>query len=142
MKSIKPGRGPSAFGGVASVLGALFGVIWIVAAVTMGAPWFFALFGVAFVGLSIANAVFGFHNAFGKNRYSSFDITEDGEEPDPFHSRIEPEAPDAPEAPEAPEAPDAQRAFSQGPRYCPYCGGTADEGYAYCRYCGRKLPDE
>ena len=67
-------------------LGALFGVIWIVAAVTMGAPWFFALFGVAFVGLSIANAAFGFHNAFGKNRYSSFDITEDGEEPDPFHS--------------------------------------------------------
>ena len=51
MKHIKRGRGPSAMGAMGSLFAAVFGVIWTIAAVSMGAPWFFALFGVLFVAL-------------------------------------------------------------------------------------------
>ena len=48
MKSIKPGRGPSAMGAMGSIVAAVFGLIWTGAAVSMGAPIFFPLFGVVF----------------------------------------------------------------------------------------------
>lgn len=41
MKSIKPGRGPSAMGAAGSIIAAVFGLIWTGAAVSMGAPIFF-----------------------------------------------------------------------------------------------------
>ena len=37
MKSIKPGRGPSMMGGLGSIFAGVFGVIWTMAAVQMGA---------------------------------------------------------------------------------------------------------
>ena len=68
MKSIKPGRGPSMMGGIGSVAAVLFGVIWTFAAASMGAPFFFPLFGLVFIGVGIANAVYSFKNATGDNR--------------------------------------------------------------------------
>ena len=78
MKSIKPGRGPSMMGGLGSVFAGVFGVIWTIAAVQMGAG-IFALFGVVFILFAVLQAVYQFKNATGENRYSVFDITEEGE---------------------------------------------------------------
>ena len=74
MKSVKPGRGPSMMGGVASVFAVVFGIIWMCGAASMGAPGFFLLFGVAFIGIGVVNAVYSFKNAAGENRYSAYDI--------------------------------------------------------------------
>ena len=87
MKSIKPGRGPSMMGGLGSIFAGVFGVIWTMAAVQMGAG-IFALFGVVFIVFAVLQAVYQFKNATGENRYSEFDITEDGEEPDPLEKRM------------------------------------------------------
>lgn len=76
MKSVKPGRGPSAMGAVGALFAAIFGVIWTAAAASMGAPPFFCLFGVVFVIIGIIQAIYNFKNATGKNRYSEFDIVD------------------------------------------------------------------
>ena len=69
MKSIKPGRGPSMMSGVASIGAAIFGLIWTIAAASMGAGPF-ALFGLVFIGMAIASGVYNFKNATSENRYS------------------------------------------------------------------------
>ena len=95
MKSVKPGRGPSMMGGIGSIFGIVFGIIWTCGAASIGAPGFFLLFGVAFIGIGVVNAVYSFKNASGDNRYSAFDIVDSDEEPDPlnvrFGSRSDPE---------------------------------------------------
>ena len=127
MKSIKPGRGPSMMGGISSIFVALFGVFWTMAAVSMGAG-FMGIFGIIFIAMAVVSAVYNFKNATGKNRYSSFDITEDGEEPDPWNERF-----------------GERRDYTQpsptgGSRFCPYCGARAEGDFAYCNKCGKKLP--
>ena len=90
MKSIKPGRGSSGMNFVSTIGGVIFGVLWTVCAFAMtGGGAFgligliFPLFGVVFVVIGIIQAVYHYKNATGKDRYSAFDITEDGEEGDP-----------------------------------------------------------
>ena len=132
MRSIKPGRGPSMMGGFMGIFVAIFGVIWTIAAASMGAPFFFCLFGIMFVIIAIVNTVYNFKNATGKNRYSAYDIVEDHEETDPLNERF-----------------GAQR--YQEPRYeepaagknefCPYCGARAEDDFAFCNKCGRRLPE-
>ena len=127
MKSIKPGRGPSMMGGISSIFVALFGVVWTVIAVSIGAG-FMGIFGIIFIAMAVVSAVYNFKNATGKNRYSSFDITEDGEEPDPWNERF-----------------GEQRDYTQasstgGSSFCPYCGARAEGDFAYCNKCGKKLP--
>ena len=129
MKSVKPGRGPSAMGAVGSVIAVIFGIFWTITAVSMGAPFFFPLFGVLFIILGVVQAVYHFKNATGENRYSSFDIVEDDEEPDPLNARFG----DAPRDGPAPEVGDF--------RFCPYCGAKLGADFTYCGKCGRKLPD-
>ena len=82
MKSIKPGRAPSFLGGIGSVAAIIFGIFWTIMAVAMQAPVFFPIFGIVFILLGIVNAVYSFSNATGKNRYSIFDVVDEGEEPD------------------------------------------------------------
>ena len=125
MKSVKPGRGPSAMGAMGSLVGVICGVIWTGAAASMGAPAFFLAFGVLFILIGIVQAVYHFKNATGENRFSAFDITEDGEEPDPLDRRAQ----DDPERP------------GGGFRFCPYCGARSGEGFVYCAKCGRQLPE-
>ena len=127
MKSIKPGRGPSMMGGLGSIFAGVFGVIWTMAAVQMGAG-IFALFGVVFILFAVLQAVYQFKNATGENRYSVFDITEDGEEPDPLEKRMAP-----------PPSP-AEENKEPGGGFCPYCGASAEKDYDFCRRCGKKLP--
>lgn len=125
MKSVKPGRGPSAMGAVGSVVGILFGIFWTVMAASMGAPGIFPLFGVLFVLIGVVQAVYNFKNATGDNRYSLYDITEDGEEPDPLERRTG-------SAPRSPEP--------SGYCFCPYCGAELEAEFTYCGVCGKRLP--
>lgn len=130
MKSIKPGRGPSAMGAFGSVIAVIFGIFWTITAASMGAPGFFPLFGVLFIIMGIAQAVYNFKNATGEKRYSSFDIVEDGEEPDPLDQRFGGGA-------------DGSSGGADGGafRFCPYCGARLGDEFTFCGRCGKKLPD-
>ena len=52
MKSVKPGRGPSAMSAVTGALVALFGVFWTIIAISAGG-WFMAPFGIIFVIIAV-----------------------------------------------------------------------------------------
>ena len=127
MKSVKPGRGPSFMSGIMSLFVGCFGVVWTIAAYGMGGG-LFALFGVIFVATAVVMAVFHFKNATGKNRYSSFDVVDGREEPDPWDERYGEEK-------RQPE----NRAYNEN-AFCPYCGTPVEEDFEFCRKCGRKLP--
>lgn len=116
-----------------SIFGIVFGIIWTGATIAMGAPFFFPLFGLAFIGIGIYNAVFNYKNATSKNRYSEFDIVDSEEESDPLNEKY--------------GCCDTARAAEQERRdsvsdggFCPYCGTKAEGGYVYCHKCGKKLP--
>ena len=131
MKSVKRGRGPSMMDGVMSIAVGIFGVIWTVLATEMGAGPLFTLFGVVFIIVAIVQAVYAFSNATRKNRFSEYDVTDEGEEPDPLNARFgEREKNEAAGTPDA-EAPGG---------YCPYCGARTEDGYVFCEQCGKKLP--
>ena len=126
MRSIKRGRGPSMMNCVGSILAAVFGVVWTIIAINMGAPFFFPIFGIIFVIVGIVQAVNNYKNATGKNRFSEFDITEENEEPDPIESYIrEPES--------------TKEELVEG-SYCPHCGKKIEDDYDFCPRCGKKLP--
>lgn len=126
MKSIKPGRGPSFIDGIVSICAGVFGLIWSIIAVRIGAGPF-ALFGVVFIIISIVNAVYSFKNATGKNRYSAFDITDGNEEPDPLNERF------------GTQRTNDEEGHKTG-KYCPYCGSKIENDYKFCNDCGKKLP--
>lgn len=132
MKSIKPGRGPSMMSGISSVFVGIFGVIWTFGAIAMGAPAIFPLFGLFFVGFAIVQAVYNFKNATSKNRYSSFDIVDGQEEPDPWNERFGAQ----PEADVSPWNTDS----AEDMNFCPYCGTELENGFSFCPKCGKELP--
>jgi hypothetical protein len=123
-------------GGIGSAAAVIFGIVWVIAAASMGAPGIFPLFGVIFIVIGIVQAVYHFKNATSENRYSAFDITDENEEPDPLNERFgnnqQAEAYGYQEKAESP-APDDVGNF------CPYCGAPVHAGYEFCRKCGRKL---
>lgn len=128
MYSVKPGRGPSAAGIVGGVVAAVFGVIWTFGAMSIGAPPFFALFGVVFVVVALGQAVFSGYNAFARNRVSMYDITSDGEEPDPLDPRRR--------SPGAAPAGPPPLPGEHGPAFCSHCGTRLDAGDNFCSSCG------
>lgn len=130
MRSIKPGRGPSMMSGVVGIFMVGFGILWTCLAAQ--ASGFMALFGVLWTGVALTMTVYNFKNATGKNRYSEFDITEEGEEPDPFNERFG-VSEDRFETGEDPYG-------RGGSEYCPYCGTPVDRDFRFCNKCGRELP--
>ena len=84
MRSVKPGRGPSLQGAIGSIFAVVFGIFWMVSAAKMGAPTPFVLMGLVFVVIAGSNVIVSLMNATGENRFSLYDITEEGEEPDPL----------------------------------------------------------
>ena len=117
MKSIKPGRGPSAMGAMGSVIAVVFGIFWTITAASMGAPIMFPVFGVLFIGMGIVQGIYHYKNATGKNRFSTFDITDESEERDPLEDLVR----------------------GKENSFCPYCGTKADEDHQFCSKCGKKL---
>lgn len=142
MKSIKPGRAPSMMGAFGSAAAAVFGVFWTIMAVNMGAPIFFALFGVIFVVMGIVQAVYNYKNATGKERFSSFDLTDDSEEPDPLNEYFggrQAERSDS-HASAGVNPNDPEDGSARVDAFCPYCGAETEKEYLYCTKCGKKLP--
>lgn len=133
MKSIKRGRGPSMMGGAVSIAMAVFGFIWIAAAVSMGAPVFFPLFGLVFIGIAVSQAVYNFKNATGEKRYSEYDIVDGEEEPDPLNERFGAAVSRTDAAQSAPRH--AGEAFA----FCPYCGEKLDDEDNFCGKCGKRI---
>lgn len=134
MRSIKPGRGPSGLNAMGSRFGIVFAIFWTIMAVSMGAPIFFAGFGVIFIIMSIAQFVYHYKNATGKNRYSEFEITDESEETDPLNEYVR-------QRYGGTYADGTPRANSDGEnRFCPYCGAKTGDDFEYCPKCGKKLP--
>ena len=130
MKSVKPGRGPSMMGGIASIGAVIFGIIWTILAASMGGG-LFALFGVVFIAIGIVQAVYQFRNATSRNRYSAFDITDGNEEPDPLNDRFG--------EPHEARATDGGRESDGEANFCPYCGAKLLPGYRFCKHCGKAI---
>jgi hypothetical protein len=123
-----------AFGSAAVTV---FGVIWTISAMSMGAPSFFALFGLIFIIMGIAQTVYNFKNATSKNRYSAFDITDGAEEPDPLNAHFAGlQTGDASE-----DAGKEKELEATAAAFCPYCGAEVEADFTYCTKCGKKLPE-
>ena len=128
MKSIKPGRGPSAMNAVGSAVGIIFGLVWTAVAASMSP--IMAIFGVLFIIMGVVNLVYHAKNAAGEERYSLMDIVDENEEPDPLNEKFgKPGDPGDAPSPSGGES-----------RFCPYCGAPVDGDYAFCPKCGKKLP--
>ncbi|MCQ2430988.1 MAG: zinc ribbon domain-containing protein [Clostridia bacterium] len=127
MKSIKPGRGPSLQSLIGSAAACLFGVFWTILAVNIGAPVFFPLFGLIFIGIGIFEIWYSYHNLTSENRFSTFDITDDTEESDPLNDRFGHK-----------KASTHEKAVSDNhsKNFCPYCGAPMKEDHRFCENCG------
>ena len=135
MKSIKPGRGPSMLSMIGSIAAGVFGLFWMVAALQMGAPVIFALFGLIFIAVAVSQAVFHYRNATQKDRYSLIDIVDAEEESDPLAERFATEV-------SAADTAETYRPQQQGATaFCPYCGSPVAEDYIFCKSCGQRLPE-
>ena len=159
LKSIKPGRGPSAMGAFGGIIAAVFGVFWIIFAVSIGAPAIFPLFGILFIVMALGGTAFNYKNATGSNRMSVYDITDDKEEPDPlqarFHGRENSEPINSESIKSAAEFKTTDNntdsttesitdnsqdnTTAQTLNYCPYCRCELRSNYNYCPKCGNDL---
>ncbi len=145
MKSVKPGRGPSAMGGVASIIVAIMGIAILSSASSIGAPPVFAVFGLGFVVLAIMQAVYNFRNATGRNRMSVIDISDEAEEPDPIAEylgytgdSVTASAEDSEMRQETPARSEtAKRRYPGG--FCPFCGEEVSSNFDYCPHCGKDI---
>ena len=125
MKSIKPGRGPSGMGVIMGIAAAAFGVFWLIIAVSIGA-YMMIPFGLIFIVIAVSNTVYNYKNATGKNRYSSFDIVDSDEEPDPLDEKYG-------------NAKNGSSSDGGNKKFCPYCGEKVDGNHKFCGNCGSKL---
>lgn len=126
MKHIKPGRAPSMINGIVGIFMVCFGILWTIIAAQAGGVIF--VFGIIWTCIALIITVYNFRNATRKNRYSSFDITDSDEEPDPLNERF--------------GVGSGSETFEseQGDSFCPYCGSPTEGDYKFCRKCGKKLP--
>ena len=130
MKSIKPGRGPSMMGFFSCIFGIVFSIAWTVTTVSMRAPILFPIFGIGFTIMMMVSAIYNYKNAKGKNRYSSYDIVNSCEEPDPFNEKYGTKR--------------QNDSYSRSPdssevNFCPYCGSQVGNDHIYCTNCGKKV---
>jgi hypothetical protein len=145
MRSIKPGRGPSAVGAVGSVIAILVGIVWTVLAgqLLKDAPFpligtVFPLFGILFVIMGIVQLVYHVKNATGKNRMSLFDIVDRHEEPDPLDQRFgRMRSGENTEMTPSEGRPRMNRRFEGD--YCPFCGQKVEPDFLYCPKCGKEI---
>lgn len=139
MKRVKPGRAPSAMGAAMSAVVAVFGVFWTIAALSIGAPVFFALFGVVFVVMAIVQAVYNYKNATGKERFSVMDIVDDDEEGDPTDRWVGGIVDDCESAGKSEADEKSAADFEAEVNFCPYCGAKAEKTFRFCQKCGKRI---
>lgn len=152
-------------GGIGSIFAAVFGVIWTVAAASMGAPVMFSLFGVIFIIMALVQGAYHWKNATSGERFSEYDIVDSKEEGDPLNRivagekdkrkavggevhRPEEEAAaiwntvtDRESAADRNSAANRESAADRRVRFCPYCGTPVEEDFEFCGSCGKELPD-
>ena len=128
MKSVKPGRGPSAMSAFGSLAAVLFGIIWTCIAFSISP--LFAMFGVIFVVLGIVQFFYHLHNTKSGDRFSVVDITEEHEETDSLNERFGRKN----------EGTTTETVPDDGEKhFCPYCGRKLDEEYRFCPGCGKEI---
>jgi DNA-directed RNA polymerase subunit RPC12/RpoP len=131
MKSIKPGRGPSAMGAMGSIVSVIFGIFWTIMASSMDAPSFFPLFGIIFIIVGIVQTIYNFKNATGTNRFFVYDIMDSSEESDPLQELFGKNR----NTETTTQNIDSNERFS----FCPYCGIKINSDFEFCQKCGKKL---
>jgi hypothetical protein len=138
MKSIKPGRGPSVMAGFGSLVMVIFGILWTILAfgITSGAPMgigiIFPLFGVCFVLIGIGQMVYNFTNATRDNRFSSMDLVDEEEEPDPLNEMF------GREGPSDLDHATPMVAVSKA-RFVHTAGAGLEPDFEFCPKCGRDI---
>jgi hypothetical protein len=125
-------------GGFGSLMAVVFGIGWTIFAyqLTRDSPFpmvgiFFPLFGVFFVIAGLVQAYYHFTNATREDRFSTFDITDDNEEPDPLNQRF------GRARSEATVKRTAGRQIEG--EFCPFCGAAAQPDFDYCPKCGKDI---
>jgi len=68
MIRMKPGRGPFWAGVILVIAAAVFGIIWLIQTISMGASLEFVLSGPALAVVVIARVVYSLYNMTKKNR--------------------------------------------------------------------------
>lgn len=117
LRRIRPGKGNSTMAAVGSGFAAVFGVFWTMMAISMGAPIFFAVFGVVFVVMGIVQCIIHIKNAVSNNPMSLYDITDDRDNRD-----------------------DLDLYASTGAKnFCPYCGKKLNGTFRFCPGCGKGI---
>ena len=137
MKSIKRGRASSLTSGIVGIALsiAFFGIATQVSSDFGEFAFVPMIMGLIVLGLSIGEII----GATRKNRFSEYDITDDGEEPDPLNQYYGAQArPDQERQSPAATPTGADAALAS---YCPYCGTRIEQGYAYCPSCGKRLSE-
>ena len=145
MRSIKPGRGPSAISAIGSVVGILFGIFWtaIAFAITKDAPipivhFAFPAFGVIFILIGVVSLVYNITNTVSPNRFSTFDVTTDAEEPDPLNRRFGNPGNDAVASP-SPHVRSTNSPRKFPGEFCPFCGERVTDEMDFCPKCGKDI---
>lgn len=125
LRRVKPGRAPSFMGFIGSIIVIVVGIIWTTAVIYIGKkegdlPVILVLFGIIFIIMGIANAVYSYY-AF-KGRISVFDIVDSSEEGEDLDFNA------------------IRKERQSGPsNYCPYCGSSVEESFSFCPKCGKNL---
>ena len=137
MKSIKRGRASSLTSGIVGIAMsiAFFGIATQVSSDFGEFAFVPMIMGLIVLGLSIGEII----GATRKNRFSEYDITDDGEEPDPLNQYYGGQAQPTQNWQSPTSAPAQSDTAAQS--YCPYCGTRIEQGYAYCPSCGKRLPE-
>ncbi len=137
MKSIKRGRASSLTSGIVGIAMsiAFFGIATQVSSDFGEFAFVPMIMGLIVLGLSIGEII----GATRKNRFSEYDITDDGEEPDPLNQYYGGQEQPTQNWQSPTSAPVQSGTVAQS--YCPYCGTCVEQGFAYCPSCGKRLPE-
>lgn len=92
-------------------------------------------FGVIFIMVAVASAIYNFVGATRKNRFSEFDIVDGDEEPDPLNERFGGNENERTQ----PQPEDEHATDEHNANFCPYCGARAAAGHRFCRKCGKEM---
>ena len=139
--SVKQGRARSAQSVAGGIFTMVFGTIWTIGAASIGAPWFFCLFGVCFIAIAGFNTYIAYKNTTGDSRFSEYDVVDINSEPDPWDEKFRQDDSGYILNENCGHFENTQDGHRCAIRFCPYCGTEAESDFEFCKSCGKKLPD-